>query len=398
MRYIKPDFYDQFICTADQCPDTCCAGWQIMIDEDSLEKYSQVKGAFGKRLRNSIDWTEGAFFQCQKRCAFLNESNLCDLYTNLGSDALCDTCRNYPRHVEEYADLRERSLSLSCPVAAQIILSRQGFPEFVMEEDDRPDELEEEFEDFDYLLFTQLEDARNAVFDVLKGYAKAWEGKEKSQGLPVHTLQELMKHALEMAARMQECVEDGRYFEIDEVIQRCREEVMRMDVASGSEISVASVSEEYRTKDFQSMKALFEGMYGLERLREEWTDVLQETFHILYEEGEKQYTAVREAFAVYCVRYPDREALWENTGLQLFVFFVYTYFCGAVYDDRIYSKMALSVYSVIFIRELLLARWWKTQKLDMQDCIELSYRYAREVEHSDQNLDFLEDFLENFMK
>ena len=36
MRYLKPHFYDKFVCTAGACPDTCCAGWQIMIDEESL--------------------------------------------------------------------------------------------------------------------------------------------------------------------------------------------------------------------------------------------------------------------------------------------------------------------------------------------------------------------------
>ena len=45
MRYLKPHFYDKFVCTAGDCPDTCCAGWQIMIDEDSLEKYKNVQGS-----------------------------------------------------------------------------------------------------------------------------------------------------------------------------------------------------------------------------------------------------------------------------------------------------------------------------------------------------------------
>ena len=26
MKYLKPHFYDKFICTAGDCPDTCCAG------------------------------------------------------------------------------------------------------------------------------------------------------------------------------------------------------------------------------------------------------------------------------------------------------------------------------------------------------------------------------------
>lgn len=50
MRYLKPHFYDKFVCTAGDCPDTCCAGWQIMIDDASLEKYKNVQGEFGKRL------------------------------------------------------------------------------------------------------------------------------------------------------------------------------------------------------------------------------------------------------------------------------------------------------------------------------------------------------------
>ena len=101
MRYLKPHFYDQFTCTAGDCPDTCCAGWQIVIDEDSLERYGKEQGEFGKRLRNSIDWEEECFYQKNRRCAFLNDENLCDLYKALGPDALCDTCRLYPRHTEE---------------------------------------------------------------------------------------------------------------------------------------------------------------------------------------------------------------------------------------------------------------------------------------------------------
>lgn len=46
MKYLKPHFYDKFICTAGDCPDTCCAGWQIMIDEESLERYGKETSEF----------------------------------------------------------------------------------------------------------------------------------------------------------------------------------------------------------------------------------------------------------------------------------------------------------------------------------------------------------------
>lgn len=56
MQITKPTFYKEFSCIAGACPDTCCAGWQIMIDEKSLQKYRRFKGPFRNRLHNDIDW------------------------------------------------------------------------------------------------------------------------------------------------------------------------------------------------------------------------------------------------------------------------------------------------------------------------------------------------------
>ena len=76
------------------------------------------------------------------------------------------------------------------------------------------------------------------------------------------------------------------------------------------------------------------------------------------------------------------------------MFFVYTYFCGAVYDDMIYTKIALSVFSVVWIQEFFMALWAEKQgQIGMDELIETAYSYAREVEHSDLNLDILEEWL-----
>lgn len=365
MRYIKPIFFDTFSCTADRCPDTCCAGWQIMIDEDSLDKYAEVKGAFGRRLRNSIDWEEGAFYQDQRRCAFLNDQNLCDLYIALGAEALCDTCRKYPRHVEEYEGLREWSLSLSCPVAAQIILNQQGFWKFAQTEDNEPDDLEEEFEDFDILLFTQLEDARKAVFGKLQEDKKIAEWGFVARH---------MNAALNLAWDMQNDLEEGDFSGIEETIRKYQAENSLQELSS-----------------YHDYVNLYRQMYALERLRPEWTEVLEEMDQVLYNAGEEAYESRKGAFKTYLSQDESRLFQWENVGLQLFTFFVYTYFCGAVYDDWIYSKMALAVHSVEFIRELFFFRWCQKGTLELADMVELSYRYAREIEHSDLNLNALEE-------
>ena len=54
MIYTVPHYYNGFKCIASECPDTCCAGWGIMIDRASLKKYRNMDGAFGSRLHHSI--------------------------------------------------------------------------------------------------------------------------------------------------------------------------------------------------------------------------------------------------------------------------------------------------------------------------------------------------------
>lgn len=368
MRYLKPDYFEEFKCIAGDCPDTCCAGWQIMIDDESLDYYGEVEGAFGKRLRDSIDWQEGAFCQCEKRCAFLNDKDLCDIYTELGEGALCQTCTNYPRHVEEFEGLREYTLSLSCPVAAKMILGQDKLPVFCEMEDDVEDELAEEFEDFDILLFTQLEDARAVIMKHLKDGDMC--------------LEEKLALYLQFARQMQECVDREEFFEIDNVIRTFEEG--RFPWAGEPE----------KMMRFERRKDLFAHIYDLERLREEWTEVLDDLEEKLYAKGEDFYWQQVEAFEGWLQEEEERWKAWELIGLQLFVFFLYTYFCGAVYDDWIYSKMALAAESVRFIRELYLAHWIAFGELEQETFVELAYRYAREIEHSDPNLNALEEYFE----
>ena len=376
MRYIKPHYYDEFNCVAGNCPDTCCAGWQIVIDEEALEKYGDVKGEFGERLKASIDWNEGTFRQNNRRCCFLNERNLCDLYTQLGEEALCKTCTMYPRHVEEFADLREYSLSLSCPAAAKIILECQEPTRFSVYENDEPDELEEEFEDFDYLMFTQLEDGREVIFNILQNRQM--------------DMRKRMALVLEMAKKIQSCVDEQRLFDVDEVIEAYRKQ--QGEAESLSEENMAGKTYFSRCKEFSLL-------LRLERLRDEWSQLLESAWKILYENGEKDYLVLKEEFDKEVGYQSKQKEAWSVLAEQLMMFFVYTYFCGAVYDDQVYSKMALAVFCTEWIEELVMARWaLQGKNITKEDYIQISYRLAREIEHSDVNLNLLEEWLEKEME
>lgn len=381
MRYLKPYFYDKFICKAEACPDTCCAGWQIMIDEDSLKRYGEEKGEFGKVLRNSINWEEECFYQKNQRCAFLNGENLCELYKALGPDALCDTCRMYPRHTEEYEGLRELSLSLSCPEAARMILSCKEPVQFLEEETNE----EDDFEEFDFMMFSQLEDTRDVLFSILQ---------DRSLSLTLR-----MAASEQLAESYQICVEEEREFDIDDLLKNCKhhqeENTLHEFVSeclSGKGVDAASFHQ------WKRQKKELQVLYRLERLRPEWNQVLDGAGKWLYQQGEEKYQHICEEFhRMYGALSSYREE-WETIGEQLLMFFVYTYFCGAVYDDMVCSKMELALFSVRWIQEFLIVRWLENGKtLSMQDVEEISWRYAREVEHSDDNLNELEDWLfENY--
>lgn len=66
------------------------------VDDASYEYYKTINGDFGDRLHSvMVDGVKGAEGQfCIRedgRCPFLNDNNLCDLYTALGEDAfMCD--------------------------------------------------------------------------------------------------------------------------------------------------------------------------------------------------------------------------------------------------------------------------------------------------------------------
>lgn len=126
MKIFTPNYYEKFCCIADKCRHTCCMGWEIDIDDGTLELYGSIGGDFGKRLEESITENDGC--SCFKlsdgeRCPFLNEQNLCDIILELGEDALCEICTDHPRFRNFYESRTEIGLGICCEEAARIILS-----------------------------------------------------------------------------------------------------------------------------------------------------------------------------------------------------------------------------------------------------------------------------------
>ena len=42
MKIVKPTYYKDFKCIAGACPDSCCQGWEVDADSDSLKYYASL--------------------------------------------------------------------------------------------------------------------------------------------------------------------------------------------------------------------------------------------------------------------------------------------------------------------------------------------------------------------
>ena len=376
MLYTIPDYYKEFKCTADKCEDTCCAGWQIVIDDKALNKYKKVRGKFMGRMLGSVNWKDGTFRQDkEKRCAFLNENNLCDLYIHLGEKSLCRTCKMYPRHIEEFEGTREITLSVSCPEVARILMERKTPVKFLeYEKESLADD--EEYDDFDPFLFSILQDARSEMIAILQ-----------NRELP---LSERVLLVIGMAHDMQGRVNRQELFSCNEAIDKYTgakaekfvKEFLQNTEECGREVRLG--------------KELFEKLYELEFLKEDWYVLLRETEMLLYGgkdemSSKEDHQALCKEFREWADKNVDREIHLE----QLLVYFLFTYFPGAVYDGEIYAKVQMAVYCTWMIEKLWTARWIRNEKaLELEEMTELVYRFSREVEHSDDNLKKVEKIME----
>ena len=446
MLYTYPHYYKKFRCIASACEDTCCAGWAITIDPKSLKKYRQAEGGMKTRLQESVDWKQKCFKQRDHRCAFLNEENLCDLYMGMGPDSLCWTCKTYPRHIEVFDGVREVSLCLSCIEAARIILGTKEPVRFLSSENDKEESCEDE--DFDFFLYTKLGEVRDVIFEIL-------ENRNLSSELR-------MAMCLALAHDLQRRVRDEKLYEVDGLLERyrvgsmCRavqaeehaQEVKNTEKAGNAEKDAADIGETAPSgagavvdrfcrrlasaglgqySRFETASELFAVFEKMEPLDAAWPERRDGMDEILYGAGWETYEANRRAFL------DANGTRMELLREQIMVYFVFGYFCGAVYNDNPYGKMKLAVTATVLVEEMLMAEWLqeKTQgtlqgasgsqedalaagdterdtvavvqnkirgkvpgyALPEAQIVDLVHCFSREVEHSDENRGLLEDEL-----
>ena len=130
MKITTPNHYHKFHCLASVCPDSCCKEWAVQVDPQAAELYRTLPGELGDRLRQVMQEEDGdtiLTLEADGRCPMWRDDGLCRIHAQLGEDALCDTCRDFPRLRHDYGDFVELGLELSCPEAARLILSERKY-------------------------------------------------------------------------------------------------------------------------------------------------------------------------------------------------------------------------------------------------------------------------------
>lgn len=396
MEFRMPSYYNSFKCIADKCPDTCCAGWAIVIDEKTLKSYKDMPGEAGEYIRDKVDFEEEIYKRCGERCAFLNDCNLCDLIINQGEDKLCKTCTRYPRHFEEYGNLVEAALSMSCPVAARLIIDNPDKDSFKI----RVDESRNKGEKVDERLLNTLLRIRKLIFAITGNRTKSIDQRMQEILLLVDKVQPLIFDYERLGAKRKLNVFSKDIFaKLDNILDKSQKDISKLSAGNIKTKShkknkrsyIALRQADMRTNvgdddsttsdlGYQFIREYIDMFLGLENINEAWPKTMGEVISTLYlRHTPEEYRELKAEFIAYM---KDREYEYEH----ILNYFIYTYFLGGVYDYNILGMVKLAVVSTLIIREMGMAKWLQEDKeLAVDHQLYAAYSYSRQVEHSQDN-------------
>ncbi len=330
MIYRTPDYYKKFKCIADKCKDNCCIGWEIDIDDSTAEKYRNISGDFGKRLKENISFGESSCFILGEndRCPFLNNRNLCDIITKLGESALCQICTDHPRYYEWFGNIKEGGIGMSCEEAARIILTEES--PFSYTETEIPDE---EYFTYDKYFYDILFHLRERIFNILN-----------DETTP---LSQRLIDVLELVTVQQECADNDCPLPDD------------IPKIQAENVNIADILEFLQT---------------LEPISEEWHPTLARAVEKLPEITIKKGLFLNEN--------PQIQKYLRNIA----IYFIWRYLLKGVFDGEFLSRVVLAVMSVCIIA-VLWAEKWLRNGLSENDCIEIAKNYSKEIEYNEENLE-----------
>ena len=369
MKIRVPEYFKDFKCIASKCEDTCCAGWGIVIDDVTYDRYKNVQGKFGERLRSEIvhEAGENIFVLKGNNCPFLNKEKTCDIYINIGEENLCYTCQQYPRYTEEFGSLREIGISLSCPEAARIMLNNDKKVTFELSENE---EVVSSYNDINAQLFIELLQSRNIVMDML-------------QDRDID-LRKRVALALLFVDEIQEKIDESEIKEIKSVREKYSDKLFLEELLEKLE--------EYKDNEgikYDNIQEYFNVFRDLKHITPNDPLGLNDALRYFWQadEDEELYILKHKQFVEY---YEDKIYKFEN----ILVYFVFRYFMKAVFDYDALAKIKTAIISYMMIRELAVVRYIENNEFTDEDMVYIAHTYSKDIEHLEENIEALAELFE----
>lgn len=372
MKILKPVYYDEFKCIGSECVDTCCIGWQIQIDEKSYLKYRKTKGEFSKKLndfvvRNRKNETELFYAEMklkEGKCPLLNEKNLCNIYINLGEEYLCNTCKIYPRLIRKYGEICEKTLSLSCPEVARILVNTNEDISFNMENENL-NEVEQKY--------IVKEEYNKDLYNLL------WEGRDLSIKVVQFKEIAIWKRLIFIKIieeKLQILIDESKYDELNNTIVSLTNTITNYDVIK----SLDNINKVNRIK-IQFIHMMLQRRANLGKTNNKFWEILED-FNCLFED--KNETDISEILDIKENRFneyfKEHEYIFEN----YIVYNLYNYYMQSLRTRDLNKEILILILKYSVIKILLLAKWNKNgEKLSKKDIIDVLYSFSRVMEHND---------------
>ena len=378
MKVLKPFYYDEFKCIADKCIDNCChVEWTITIDEKTYKKYRKLKGLWGNKINNNITRIRknnsylnyGKIKLKEHGCSLLDEEGFCSIHAQLGEGYLSHTCKIYPRNIAKYNKIYERNLLMSCPEVARYFVKHQGNFYFNMDEEELLD-LDKDYiinKNYDENLYNLLWNARGLAIEIV-------QFKEID-------IWKRIVFVKSLCDKVQKIIDKNDYENYQSLLNNFRNEMVNFDtiksldkitIVPGIKISFTQTILQLRnTAGIKNEKYL--------KLIDEYNELVKKNNNdILIIEIENEFNGFLSKY--------------NNIMENLLVYLIYKYFMKALYTKNLEKEINNVIISYAVIKMLLLARWYKNNKiLNEEDFVEVFYVFSRVIEHNNGFLDILQN-------
>lgn len=320
-----PEYYSAFHCVAGSCPQNCCVGWEVVVDDETAAYYRSLPGAQGQRLQSALTVDEEGdccLIRQGRRCPFLNPDNLCRIYLELGPERTGEVCRTHPRFAEEFGTLKEISLSASCPEAARLLLSQKTPLRFAEQEIPEPESEPD-------VWLAPLLTCRARMLAILEDRTLPWRTRAAWMLLLANDAQALLDgdRLEEMGALCDDCA-----------------------------VLPEELPEEVRAPGNGLFPAALRILEHMEILEDDWLPTLR------------------------AAEQPPRLRLEDWALERISCYFLFRCFLHAVNDGDLLSRAELAVFAPLVVERLA------GQTVTTEAAL---YRFCREVEHDAENLETL---------